>query len=347
MAIQTLRYCCQRLVTTLDMTSCFWTTVDWFIIDVPRPQMWIKNRKWRLSTKASVPFTPEVRGTAKHAARRSGGARCSSNSYQGAFLYLELHINTFNNNSNNNKQRYYLSLEFHIQPQSPCPFGISPETSWLSVEIKPAAKSILSQLMNKSAGDLADVTLKQALKKKATGPGKVSAAPRRVLSPRCLCSVQAHCEFGAAAAAFALFPSAAAPHRLFKTGYGANNLQRKHIYSTFLKKKQRTSARKLALRSGRSYLSGVRPGLASGRPPVQTRQTALLVPPEVREEEPRDVGLAPQPHSARWARMNAYIAYICVYKLQTKTPKSTFTVWLAMYAGSHILSVGSWGKWLN
>lgn len=143
------------------------------------------------------------------------------------------------------------------------------------------AKSILSQLINKSAGDLANDTLKQALKRKATGPGKVSASPRRVLSPRCLCSVQAHCEFGAAAAAFALFPSAAAPHRLFKTGYGANNFQREHIYSTY--KKQRTSARKLALRSGRSYLSGVRPGLASGRPPVQTTQTALLVPPEVRE----------------------------------------------------------------
>lgn len=99
------------------------------------------------------------------------------------------------------------------------------------------AKSILSQLINKSAGDLANGTLKQALKRKATGPGKVSASPRRVLSPRCLCSVQAHCEFGAAAAAFALFPSAAAPHRLFKTGYGANNFQREHIYSTFKKTK--------------------------------------------------------------------------------------------------------------
>lgn len=128
------------------------------------------------------------------------------------------------------------------------------------------AKSILSQLINKSAGDVANDTLNQALKRKATGPEKVSAAPRRVLSPRGLCSVQAHCEFGAAAAAFALFPSAAAPHRLFKTGSGANNFQRAHIYSTFKKKKkkqqQRTSARKLALRSGRSYLSGVRPVLA-------------------------------------------------------------------------------------
>lgn len=67
------------------------------------------------------------------------------------------------------------------------------------------AKSILSQLINKSAGDVANDTLNQALKTKATGPEKVSAAPRRVLSPRGLCSVQAHCEFGAAAAAFALF----------------------------------------------------------------------------------------------------------------------------------------------
>lgn len=92
------------------------------------------------------------------------------------------------------------------------------------------AKSILSQLINKPAGDLANDTLKEALKKKATAPGKVSAAPQRVLSPRRSRSVQAHCEFGAAAAAFAPFPSAAAPHRLFKTGYGANNFQRAHVF---------------------------------------------------------------------------------------------------------------------
>lgn len=111
--------------------------------------------------------------------------------------------------------------------------------------MKPVAKSILSQLINKSAGDLANDTLKQVVKRKATGPEKVSAAPRRVLSPRCLCSVQAHCEFGAAAAALALFPSAAAPHRLFKTGYGANNFQREHICSTFFFKKTKNKGHRL------------------------------------------------------------------------------------------------------
>lgn len=161
------------------------------------------------------------------------------------------------------------------------------------------------KLINKSAGDLANDALKETLKGKPTAPGKVSAAPRRVLSPRRLRSVQAHCEFGAAAAAFAPFPSAAAPHRLCKKPVMVQTTSRKHMDSTF--KQQRTSARKLALRSGRSYWSGVRSGLASGRPPVQTTQTALLVPPEVsvcvceREEEPRDVGLAPEPHSIRCA----------------------------------------------
>lgn len=180
-----------------------------------------------MSTKASAPFTPEVRGPRQ--AWQVGGARCSYSTFLGAFLYLELHVDVC---FLENKRRHYLSLEYHIRPQSPCPFGIWPETSWLSVEIKPVAKSILSQLINKSAGDVANDAPTEVSERKATAPGKVSAAPGLVLSPRCSCSVQAHCEFGAAAAAFAPFPSAAAPRRLFKTGYGANNFQRAHIHST-------------------------------------------------------------------------------------------------------------------
>lgn len=54
--------------------------------------------------------------------------------------------------------------------------------------------------------------------------------PRRsLLSPWCVCSLQAHCEFGAAAAAFALFPSAVAPHRLLK-----NRLWSKQVPETGL-----------------------------------------------------------------------------------------------------------------
>lgn len=158
-----------------------------------------------MSTKASVPFTPEVRGDRQAwqlgrlaAVPTVFKAHSFTSSYALMFICF-------------NKPRYYLSLEYHIRPQSPCPFGILPETSWLSAEIKPVAKSILSQLINKSAGDLANDAPKRDLKRKATAPGKVSAAARLVLSPRCSCSVQAHCEFGAAAAAFAPFPSAAAP----------------------------------------------------------------------------------------------------------------------------------------
>lgn len=144
-----------------------------------------------------------------------------------------------------NKQMRYLSLGCHIQPQSPCPFGISPETSWLSVEIKPVAKSILSQLLNKSAGGSCKRRAERGFEEKS-GTGGGRAARRRVLSPRCVRSVQAHCEFGAAAAASALFPSAAAPHRLFKTGYGANNFHREHIYSTFEKKKPKDAGAQIS-----------------------------------------------------------------------------------------------------
>lgn len=156
----------------------------------------------------------------------------------------------------------------------------------------------LSQLINKSAGDLANDTLKQVVKRNATGPGKVSAAPRRVLSPRCLCSVQAHCEFGAAAAALALFPSAAAPHCLFKTGYGANNFQREHSYSTFLKKiKTKNIGWEVGVQMRPFILvrSASWPGFWPSACANYTNCTPR--PPwSEREEEPGDVGLAPQPH---------------------------------------------------
>ena len=181
-------------------------TTDWSIIDLPRPQMSIKPHKWRLSTKASLPFTPEVRVQTSMQPGEQGEARCTSSSFLGAFLHLELHINAF---PNYNKQKYYLSLEFHIQPQSPCPFGISPETSWLSLEIKPVVESILSQLINKSAGGSCKRVAETGFEEESDGKGKSKCGSSAcivsavlVFSPgalwvwrccRCFCSVSIRC----------------------------------------------------------------------------------------------------------------------------------------------------------
>lgn len=150
------------------------------------------------------------------------------------------------------------------------------------------AESILSQLINKSAGDLANDAPRRDLKRRATAPGKVSAAPRLVLSPRCSCSVQAHCEFGAAAAALAPFPSAAAPlqNRLWCKQLPGNA----HFIPLLgWEKEHKGSEVGAQIRSLMLVRSGSCPGLASGRPPVQTAPTALLVPPEVRERRNQEM----------------------------------------------------------
>lgn len=87
-----------------------------------------------------------------------------------------------------------------------------------SVEIKPVAESILSQLINKSAGDLANEAPERDLKRRGDGSGDSECGSWARF-------VSAVLVFSPGALGVRFHP----PPRLFKTGYGANNFQRAHI----------------------------------------------------------------------------------------------------------------------